>query len=134
MIYPPLNIYVQPPQNISLPPSQNLPPFRHSHNLSLPLLYKVTLPETTASFQNIYTALFYNYMRHSQTLPLLSEYTPLFLQCDPTRIYTSLREYTPLFYNYMRPSQNLPFPHRIYPGVEHSIHCLSRCARALPRR
>ena len=46
------------------------------------------LPESTNSIQNK-TPLFYNYMRRSQNLSLLPEYTP------PPLIYATLPEYTP---------------------------------------
>ena len=61
---------------------------RHSHNLPLPptiypVLYKVTLPESTSSFQNI--------PPFSTTI------------CDVPRIYPALQESTP-------PSQNIGLP------------------------
>ena len=92
---------------------------RHSHNLHLPpsiypLLYKVTLP-----YQNIHPLNIYHSFPENVILP---ESIP------PSQ----KRENTPLFYNYMRTSHNLPLLHRICTGVENSINCLSRCARALP--
>ena len=84
---------------------------RHSHNLPLPpriypVLYKVTLPESTSSFQNI--------PPFSTTI------------CDVPRIYPALQESTP-------PSQNIGLPpplryvtlpeythpSRIYPLLRH---------------
>ena len=105
---------------------------RHSHNLPLPrfpeytpVLYKVTLPESTSSLKNIppfstticdapkaYLTLpestppsqnIYPLtidMRPSQNLPIIPEYTPFSItMCDPPRIYPLLpEEDTPPFF------------------------------------
>ena len=82
----------------------------HSHNLPLPLriypvLYKVTFPESTSSFQN---------------LPPFS--TTI---CDAPRIYPALQESTLPSQNkglplplYMQPSQNLPIPSEYTPFLD----------------
>ena len=95
------NVYVRPSQNIPL--SLNIyTPFQQMYMCDPPGIYPLpfhqlyaTLSESTPPYQNIPPFSTNVYVRPSQNLPLLSEYTPFSTtMCNPSRIYPSLLEYT----------------------------------------
>ena len=130
---PLLNSYMWPSQNLHIPPRIDTPPpyMWQSHKLPLPpriypVLYKVTLPESTSSFQNIppFSTTMYDARRIYP--PPLQEYIPLSqnIGLPPPLRYATLPESAhsskiyPLLRHYAH-SHNLPLPPIIYPPFKH---------------